>query len=171
MLGTEKLHSGCERWSLAFILSCHWNLNASRTGRSQLWVLGLAQTWKSLVFVPWRVYIQDFTSKTHKISSRRCYLSGPELLCVEGENGREGAFQHNVFPSLDVGWNSTADRRKERLVIPLANMAEWSSPFINRPGCTSHKNRVASKLKFFEFEFLLHPMECEKRIVLYMDFV
>ena len=87
-------------------------------------MLGLAQTWKSLVFVPWRVYIQDFTSKTHKISSRRRYLSGPELLRVEGENGREGAFQHNVFPSLDVGWNSTADRRKERLVIPLANMAE-----------------------------------------------
>lgn len=171
MLGTEKLHSGCEWWSLAFILSCHWDLNASHTGRSQLWVLGLAQTWKSLVFGRWRIYIQDFTSKTHKISSRRHYLSGPELLRVEGENGQEGTFQHNVFPSQDVGWNSTVDRRKEWLVLPLANMAEWSSRFINRPGYGSHKNRVASKLKFFEFEFLLHPIECEKRIVLYMGFV
>lgn len=160
-------------WAVApgFHVSCHWTLHASSTGRSQLWVLGLAQTWKSLVFGPWRAYIQDFTGKTHKISSRRRHLSGPGLLYVEGENGREGTLQHNVSPSLDVGWNAITDRRKEWLVIPLANMAKWSSPFINRPGYASHKNRVASKLKFFEFEFLLHPTECEKRIVLYMDFV
>lgn len=87
-------------------------------------MLGLAQTRKSLVFGLCRVYIQDFTSKTRKISSRRRYLSGPGLLHVEGENGREGTFQHNVSPSLDVGWNAITDRRKEWLVIPLANVAK-----------------------------------------------
>lgn len=85
VLGTQTARNECGLWNWAFILSCHWSLNASSKRRSQHWGLGLTQTWKSLVLGELRVYIQDFTIKTQDLEQETLPLCAWASACGRTE--------------------------------------------------------------------------------------